>query len=349
MNSRKTYDYCIVGQGIAGSLLAWLLLKTGKDVLIIDNHFQGASSDLAAGIVNPITGRNYVRSWRVHEFLPVAKRMYKEIALDLGLPVHIENNMLRCLYTVEDENNWLARTQDDAISHFMLSEADYSEYRDKVVHPLSYGELTGTFQVRMGDIIHRFRKKWKEEKRYIQEKFIYESLNHQGGIFQYDSLSFHHIIFCEGYQAIHNPFFRDFGMRPSKGEVLFVRIPGAPFTKMYKDGIFIVHHQDDIYWIGGGYENNPIDENPSANGYHKLSEEVKRILKVDYEILDHKAAIRPTMASRRPILLRHPVHSKMYLFNGLGTKGASMAPYFSQQLVRHLLSGDEKDLVIESA
>ncbi len=346
MHKEVEWDYCIVGQGIAGTTLAWSLLKEGCKVFVIDNSFLGASSYLAAGIVNPITGRNYVRSWRVQEFLPVAQKMYIEMAAELGQSLHNDVNMLRCLYTVEDENNWHARTNDELVAHFMMPQADYSEFSGKVVQPLSYGELCGTFQVKMKDIITLFRQKWISEGRYLKASFEYEKLKTESDFFNYENIKFKNIIFCEGHQALKNPFFPNIGLRPSKGEVLFVRIEGAPFTKMYKDGVFIVQYDNDVYWVGGGYENNPIDDQPSEKGYQNLEKELKRILKIDYTILSHKAAIRPTMSNRRPIMQQHQNHPNMYIYNGLGTKGASMAPFFSQQLTRYLLYGLSEDLVI---
>ncbi|MFT5168556.1 MAG: glycine oxidase, partial [Saprospiraceae bacterium] len=60
---KKEVDYLIIGQGLAGSLLAYQLLERGKTVQIIDNHHNGASSSIAAGIINPITGRRFAKSW----------------------------------------------------------------------------------------------------------------------------------------------------------------------------------------------------------------------------------------------------------------------------------------------
>ena len=47
--------------------------------------------------------------------------------------------------------------------------------------------------------------------------------------------------------------------------------------------------------------------------------------------------IRPTSDDRRPILGEHPTHSNVYILNGLGTKGYSLAPYFAKQLVNFIV------------
>ena len=45
----KHFDYIIVGQGLAGTLLTHRLLKLGKSVLVIDKHREFTSSKVAPG------------------------------------------------------------------------------------------------------------------------------------------------------------------------------------------------------------------------------------------------------------------------------------------------------------
>jgi len=52
-------DFLIVGQGLAGSLMAWELMQRGKTVLIVDNGLENASR-VAAGLINPVTGMRFV-------------------------------------------------------------------------------------------------------------------------------------------------------------------------------------------------------------------------------------------------------------------------------------------------
>jgi glycine/D-amino acid oxidase-like deaminating enzyme len=53
----REVDYLIVGQGLAGSVVACLLQMAGRRVLVIDNALRTAASLSAAGIVSPITGK----------------------------------------------------------------------------------------------------------------------------------------------------------------------------------------------------------------------------------------------------------------------------------------------------
>ncbi len=57
--------------------------------------------------------------------------------------------------------------------------------------------------------------------------------------------------------------------------------------------------------------------------------------------MDHWAAIRPATLERRPFIGFHPRHPQIAIFNGMGTKGCSLAPYFAKQLVDHLTNKNE--------
>lgn len=66
---KNEFDYLIIGQGLAGSILGYTLLERGKKVLVLDEpKFQNCSK-IAAGICNPITGRNLVKHGNTKNYL----------------------------------------------------------------------------------------------------------------------------------------------------------------------------------------------------------------------------------------------------------------------------------------
>ena len=52
-------DFLIVGQGLAGSLLAKELRRRGRSVHVVDDGWKSASSQVAAGLMTPLTGRRF--------------------------------------------------------------------------------------------------------------------------------------------------------------------------------------------------------------------------------------------------------------------------------------------------
>lgn len=330
------FDTAIIGQGLAGSLAGWYLAKAGQRILVIDDSYRGSSSVVAAGIVNPITGKSFVRSWNIGEFLPFALLAYRDMEAGLGISVVREVNIIRSLYTTEDENNWYARSADPVVGRFVSPHADISEFAGKVTPPFSYGETCGTFHVHLAILLQALKERWTESGNYMEDKFCHNELEIAAGGFKYRNLTFGRILFCEGHLASANPYFKLSAMAPSKGEVLLVKIPGASFRKMYKDDLFMVHQHDDVYWVGSGYQWNAPDDRPTEATRLKLEAKLAAILTVPFEVVGHKAAIRPTMHTRRPVFIEHDEIKGMFMFNGLGTKGTSIGPLAASQISDYL-------------
>ena len=82
---KKNSDVIIVGQGLAGTLLAHALLKLNAEIIIIDPGVALTSSNIAAGIIHPVTGRRIVKSWKAETLIPAAMNIYNDIALNTGV------------------------------------------------------------------------------------------------------------------------------------------------------------------------------------------------------------------------------------------------------------------------
>ena len=142
--------------------------------------------------------------------------------------------------------------------------------------------------------------------------------------------------FCEGYRGADNPWFSYLPFEVAKGEALRIRLPGIKAARILKHKLFLAPLGQDHYWAGSNYEHQPKDALPSDRGRHFIEEKLKQFLLPEYQEIEHLAGIRPSTFDRRPFLGRHPQHPQLAIFNGLGAKGSSLAPYFARQLVDHL-------------
>lgn len=337
----------IVGQGLSGTLLAYFLKKAGQQVHLIDHHHRQASSKVAAGIINPITGRRFVKSWRIDEFLPFARQTYREIEQELSRslksPVQLlhERPILRVLFSQKEENDWLGRAALDNYAPYMSEEMDWGNYEQKVTIGFSLGELCQTARIDIKKLIQLFQTQFLEEGILKLEAFSYKNLDIQENGVKVQNEFYDMLIFCEGHQAQQNPFFNYLPFNAAKGDVLIIRIPNAKFHKMLKHRVFIVPMGEDLYWVGSNYVWDFEDDSPTSEGYQYLLGRLKEVLKVPFEIVEHLAAIRPTVKDRRPFLGKHPKFPALAIFNGMGTKGASLAPYFAHEMTNYLLGNTD--------
>jgi glycine/D-amino acid oxidase-like deaminating enzyme len=336
-------DYLIVGQGIAGTLLAYFLLEQHQKILIIDDNKPFPATQVAAGIINPITGRRYVKSWRVEELIPFATTTYRQIEQKLGIDIYHPYPVLRALFSPKEENDWLKRSIESGYEKYILEEAVLEHYANYTKPAFTYGELRHTAQVQIGKMATAFRAIWTKQNLILTEAFNYQEVKIETTGVNYKNINAKKIIFCEGYAGKFNPFFSYLPFRGVKGEALLVRITDADFSKILKHRVFIVPMGKNTYWIGSTDDQNFEDELPTLNNRQKLETNLQEILTIPFEVLSHQAAVRPTVKDRRPFLGLHPNYAQLGIFNGLGTKGASLGPFFANQMANFLLRGEEID------
>jgi len=133
---------------------------------------------------------------------------------------------------------------------------------------------------------------------------------------------------------------------PAKGEVFHLRIPGLKTERLLKHKMMMAPIQDDLFWFGANYEWNAEHGNPSAEGRRFLQKRLDMTLP-KYEEVNHLAAIRPTIKDRSPVLGKHPILPRVFLFNGLGTKGASLGPNMADWMCDYCLDNKPLDPLVD--
>ncbi|MFK7809584.1 MAG: NAD(P)/FAD-dependent oxidoreductase [Saprospiraceae bacterium] len=350
-------DFLIVGQGLAGSLLAWFLAERGQRVHIVDNDHEYSSSVVAAGIINPVTGRRLVKSWMIDELLPVAKSTYLEIEKKLSISIYQERVIYRALADVKAENVWDERSGDQGYEQYLGAEKPEDKIRNLMNPPFSWGAIHKAAQVDIPTFLETIEDYFTNKKQFSRTTFNYDDLKflENGDVFcklsndenQVENIIAKQVIFCEGQRARFNPWFGNLPFVVSKGEMLEVKIEGGADLPIVKHKAYLAPLQDSKLWIGATYEWNELDEEPTEKARTQLIKNLEKSITVPYEIVKQNAAIRPTVKDRRPFLGTHSKHATIHIFNGLGTKGTSLGPYWGQHFVDYLLQGKQIDSAVD--
>jgi glycine oxidase len=339
-----TYDYLLIGQGLAGSVLAYRLMQAGAQVMVLDAENPASASRVAAGIINPITGRNFVKTWLADEAIASAIDFYKQLGEALGVRLFAPPPISWILEDAKMWNDWQAVSAASNTRDYVAEISADKKYADYLHDAQGAAILQPSGRVDLPLFIRSFRDYLLKNNAYRAEKIDYnllEIVDNQQIV--YKDIRAKSVIFCEGAAArLDNPFFSYLPFAPTKGEILTVSIPDYPFAEQLikHKSLLIAALGQDKYWVGASYLRDFADELPTPTERENLATQLRSLWRGDFEIVAQQAALRPTVRDRKPFLGSHPKYANMLIFNGLGAKGTYLAPYFSQKMADYILRGE---------
>jgi glycine/D-amino acid oxidase-like deaminating enzyme len=329
-------QYLIVGQGISGTFLSYYLAREKKDFIVIDDNYPDAPSKIAAGIINPVTGRRLVTVWMVEDILPFAWKAYQEIGESVGITAIVQKSIIDFFPNPFMREGFLQKIESG--DHYVHTYPDQNHFNPLFNYELGCGEIKPVYIAQLETLLPAWRERLADSGNLLEESFELKHLDVQPTQVKYKDITAEKIFFCDGPACFENPFFRNLPFAPNKGESLLARIPGLPDTHIYKKGIMIVPMQEkELFWVGASYVWDFDHAKPTTAFYESTRQSLEQTLKIPFEIVAHRAGLRPATLERRPFVGLHPLFPSLGILNGMGTKGCSLAPFFANQLKDHLV------------
>ncbi|HWR31939.1 MAG TPA: FAD-binding oxidoreductase [Chitinophagaceae bacterium] len=329
-------DYLIIGQGISGTWLSYYLQKEGKSFFVIDNNSGNSSSKVTAGVVNPVTGRRHVSVWMADELLPFVWNAYNELGNHLGIKAISQKKIVDFFPSAQMRMSFQQRA-DEGAGYVSMPE-DENRFRQDFNYEMGFGEISPVYTAHPENILPAWRQLLVQKKLLIEEDFDLPALQVKKDGVQYGSITASKIIFCDGHHSACNPYFKQLPFAPNKGEALIAEIPGLPSDLIYKKtNVLVPLATPGLWWVGASYEWDYQTEGPTKEFRDRTEQSLKEWLKIPFKITGHLSGLRPATLERRPFVGFHPLQPTIGILNGMGAKGCSLAPYFAQQLVNHLI------------
>jgi glycine/D-amino acid oxidase-like deaminating enzyme len=324
-------DYMILGQGICGTLLSFELYKRGKTFVVIDNANDSGSSRIASGLMNPVTGKRYVKSWMYDELLEKALSTYEELEETLRCPLLRKASLIQFHTSISEQHAFFDKTIENAAHlHLNTSPELLKPYFN---FAFDTGIIEPCWVVDATTLLSQWREQLRKKDNLIEEDFEWNNCQVFTDKVIYKGFEARQLICCEGAHAFHNPYFSLLPFSLNKGEVIIARIPHLPKDYLYKQQqLKIVPLKDDLFWVGSSFEWKYEDIGATDQFRARVEETLKSWLKLPYSIIAHFAAERPSSVDYRPFVGLHPTHSALGILNGMGTKGFSQVPFFAQQM-----------------
>ena len=338
--SNHTVDFIIIGQGLAGSILAHQLFLRGKTVYVIDDdHFQ-SSTKVAAGIINPITGPRLSLTNNFNEYYPRAKDLYTSL-----------------------EKIFKSKLWQELPQHRSIRNQTQLEFHDKRIHDINYlnslgGKITSPYFDNELSVIEVFQSAVIDTKNlitktqnwlmslnsYQSSKLNYQKIKIINNGFAVNGIQAHQIVFCEGYQAIHNPWLKHLPFKLSKGEILTIDTD-LPSTHLLNWGNWLTPVGSSAK-LGSNYQWDDLSHRPSQLIKSQLLDSLHTHTCLKGRVTNHEVGIRPTTRQRTPFIGPITNLTGAYCFNGFGSKGCLLIPHYVDVFCEYLLNNTplDKDL-----
>lgn len=336
-----TADFLIVGQGVAGSALAWTLDRRGCSVIVADDPAQPSASAVAAGIVNPLTGRKLVRTWKADELFPFLHQFYTGIEAELDVRFFHPKPIYRPFRSVAEQTDYLTLIADPAVRPYVSQATDDETYASCINNPFGGLEVTQSGWVDLTEFVRIIKGYFIRKNQYYEGRVTDDDLIIGAKKVAWQGIQANKVIFCDGVQGRDNSLFSYLPYNPVKGQILTAVAEDYSIKNIVNQGLFILPVRDGLIRIGATYSWHDLDWQSTDDGRAYLESKISSVLTVPYRVVAQQAGIRPSTKDRRPFVGAHPAHPAVGIFGGMGSKGVSLAPYLAEQFARHLLDGEE--------
>ena len=320
--SDSDFEWTIVGQGLAGTCLAWELWRRGVSFIIVDREGGIAASRVAAGLVNPVTGKNFEPSPMIGEFLPQALDFYRSVEEKLGVVLWHPMPIMRL---AGDESEW-TKMRAKSTREDVVCWVDRELATEEIDGWVGGFELRGGGRFDVKAFVDRSRDFFKAQGMYREGEITFDGLKS--------------CVWCDGAVGLVSG--RHGVARCAKGEILTVRAKGWDETRIrVGGGGWLVPLGDGCFKLGSTYEWDRLDMEPSEAGLERLKQIAIKLGGADYQIIAHEVGVRPILRRSEPLI--GPMDADGWMFNGLGSKGSLYAPGMARRLASWMLEGREPE------
>ena len=341
----------IIGQGLAGSLLAWRLLERGQPVRVVDDGDRDGASRVAAGLVNPVTGRRLSLAPHTGDLLRQALHDYRRLQALLRQRLYRPLPMLRLLADSDQAGRLEQRRADPAYAAFLGPAWRDGGRSLDLVAPHGAVAVRHCGQLLTTRLLDGLRRWLAARGVLIAARFDVGDLALDPNALRWRGERFARAVFCEGAAGRDNPWFAGLPFQPCQGEILTLRTRRVLPRRILNDGRWLLPLDAHHCRVGAATQWQPLDRRCTETGRAALLDWCRSRFRRDpgFELLDQRCGIRPALRGAVPAVGLHPVEPRLAVFNGLGARGSLWAPWCSRRLAELLIDGQPVPAAIDPA
>lgn len=325
-----TVDLLIIGQGLCGTFLSLEAQKAGYSFHVVDALRPSSASRVSAGVLNPITGKRFVRTWMADTLLPYAEKAYRFAGETWGVDCIREIPIVH-FFKDEEERDLFENRRALGPAHTT------GPWASSFHHPHGYGIIQPAYVTDVPGLLRAARLDLAA-RNLLEEGVVQdEDLIVQPDHVTWKNVQARYAVFCDGVSTAARIWFTRWPFAVGKGEALVVDVPGLSPDAVYKhESLTLVPRPTGDFWAGASHEWTFDHDLPTDAFRSKTEAHLKKWLRIHFRTLSHVASVRPCTQDRKPMVGVHPHYPTLAILGGMGTKGGGMAPYFARELVARL-------------
>jgi glycine oxidase len=356
---RAEERFLIVGQGLAGTALAWRLWERGVPFVVVDRDEAVTCSKIAAGLVTPITGMRLNLNWRFEEQRDEAVAFYRQVEEVLGEKVYFPLKQVR-LFRDEAARELFRKRMEDPVLARQVTRVDWGDgMGEKLLDESLFQVKHGGFEQSGGGYLDAAAY-LRGSRRFFEEQGCWQSgdvlddslVEEEGTGVRWEGEVFGAVIFCQGWEAMRHRWFDWVPFQSARGSIVRARAMGLAGEErvVNSSGCWLLPRVDGELRLGPTYEVDFDVTRPNEGSPEKLAmlrQRVDGLVVGDVEWMEVETAVRPIIRGVKLLVGRHPAHARVSFFNGLGSKGALRAPWAARHLMEHWVDGKELEVEVD--
>src|SRR5262245_38521734 len=234
----RSVDVIVIGQGLAGTTLAWQLFRRRVRFVVVAPLEEG-SSRIAAGLVTPVTGKRLAKSWRWDELFPAAVAFYRSVEAETGTLVFQRCPAVR-LFRDEAERAEFHRRAGEMLAGLVRPNAAINP--EWFSAPLGGFEMPAAARLDVPRYLDLSRQLLRREGAYLTADLDpahdVEILADGVRLQRFESEA-RVLVLCSGFSPDSDPWFGGIRFNAAKGEILTLRVKGLAEDRVVHHGVWL--------------------------------------------------------------------------------------------------------------
>ena len=240
----RVVETLVIGQGLAGTAVAWCLHRKGNDFCIVDDCAKSTSSRVAAGLVTPVTGQRAANCWEWYQASCIANEHYANAESCTLASFYRAQAAVRLYQSSEEGVRLIARfgiTSNPLIHEY----TDGEKERDSSFYRNDHGGFRMPDAHRLQTVLYLDASRDFFE---LGDRFLSATLNldqdisitKEGLLVSKLDLIAKHVILAQGFSSLNSRWFPSIPISLVQGDILTIEVATLIEDRTMHRGVWLV-------------------------------------------------------------------------------------------------------------